>query len=216
MPGIVDLCNAALSHCGTRSKIAALDEGSPEANACRTHFDLMRDMTLRAFDWNFARLTVALAQLENPPQRWAYKYALPTDCLRLRRLNDVPLLRLPETFYEVAADRDGSGAIVGVILTDAPAVSAIYTAQVTDTGRWDAGFADAMTYGLAARLCFELTGKDDRARTLTQMWQGLLQRAGADMANEGSALNRAYVPQSLAVRGYDSGLDDGCRPHWER
>ncbi|HET6197366.1 MAG TPA: hypothetical protein VFE12_16515, partial [Acetobacteraceae bacterium] len=94
MPSITDICNAAISHCGTRSKISAIDEGSAEANACLTHFAIVRDATLRAFDWNFARITAPLAELLNPPARWRHKYALPTDCLRLRRLNDVPLLEL--------------------------------------------------------------------------------------------------------------------------
>lgn len=202
MASITDICNAALSHCGTRSKISALDEGSPEANACLTHFDLVRDATLRAFDWNFARLTIALAELGNPPARWAHKYALPTDCVRLRRLNDVPLLALPETFCEIAADRDSTGAITAVILTNAAPVAAIYTARATDPLRWDPGFADAMTYGLAARICFELTGKDDRVRTLTQLWQATLLRAGAEMANESTALNRTWLPDALQARGF--------------
>src|SRR5262245_41647305 len=122
MTTVTDICNAAISHCGTRSKISSIGEGSAEANACLTHFALVRDVTLRAFDWNFARLTAPLAQLLNPPQRWAYKYALPTDCLRLRRLNDVPLILLPETFYEQAADRDSTGSYINVILADASPV----------------------------------------------------------------------------------------------
>ena len=201
MASITDICNAAISHCGTRSKISAIDEGTAEANACLTHLALVRDATLRAFDWNFARLTAQLAELANPPARWRHKYALPTDCLRLRRLNDVPLLALPETFCEIAADRDSTGAFITVMLTQASPVAAIYTAQVADPLRWDPGFVDAMTYGLAARICFELTGKDDRVRTLTQLWQATLQRAGAEMANEGSAFNRLYLPETLQARG---------------
>jgi hypothetical protein len=207
MASIVGICNAALSHCGTRSKIDAIDEGSAEANACTTHFDLVRDATLRGFDWNFARLTAGLAELQNPPQRWAHKFALPVDMVRLRRLNDVPLIRLPETFYELAGDKDGSGAFISVILTNASPVSAIYTARVEDPLRWDAGFADAMAYGLASRICFELTGKDDRVRTLTQLWQATLLRAGADMANESSNLARTYMPEALQARGFEDGLD---------
>jgi hypothetical protein len=199
---ITDICNAALSHCGTRSKISAIDEGSPEATACQTHLALVRDAALRAFDWNFARLTAQLAELPGPPVRWRHKYALPSDCLRLRRLNDVPLLALTKTFCEVAADRDSTGAFVTVLLTQAAPVAAIYTAQVADPVRWDAGFVDAMTWGLAARICFELTGKDDRVRTLTQLWQAALQRAGADMANEGSAPTRPWLPAALQARGF--------------
>jgi len=210
MASITDICNAAISHCGTRSKISAIDEGSAEANACLTHLALVRDATLRAFDWNFARLTAQLAELPpstslgagNPPARWRHKYALPSDCLRLRRLNDVPLLSLPETFYEIAADQESTGAFVTVLLTQAAPVAAIYTAQVSDPLRWDAGFVDALSYGLAARICFELTGKDDRAATLTQLWQATLQRASADMANESSPLNRTTLPEALQARGF--------------
>ena len=206
MSTVTDICNAAISHVGTRSKISAIDEGSAEANACQTHFAMVRDATLRVFDWNFARLTALLAELQNPPSRWAYKYALPVDCLRLRRLNDVPLLALPETFHEVAGDRDSTGAYINVILANASPLSAIYTAQVADPLRWDQGFVDAVVYGLAARICFELTGKDDRARVLTQMWQLSLREAVAASANEGSALNRTYVPEAVAARGFDDGL----------
>lgn len=208
MTSVTDICNAALSHCGTRSKISSIDEGSIEANACRNHFEMIRDATLRAHDWNFARMTAPLALLQNPPGRWIYKYAVPGDCIRLRRLNDVPLLAVPETFYELAADKDDTGAFVSVILTDAPAVSAIYTACVTDPLRWDPGFADVVAYGLAARICYELSGKEDRARTLMQLWQLNVNAAAAAAANEGSALNRTYVPEALAVRGYDDGLGE--------
>src|SRR5690242_7592777 len=100
---------------------------------------MVRDAALRTHAWNFARVTASLALLQNPPGRWACKYAIPTDCLRIRRLNDVPLAALPETFFEMAADKDGTGAFIGVILTNAAAVSAIYTAQVTDPLRWDQG-----------------------------------------------------------------------------
>src|SRR5437879_11783972 len=118
MTTVTDICNAAISHCGTRSKISSIDEGSPEANACRTHFALARDSLLRAFDWNFARITASLGALQDPPARWGEKYALPVDCLRLRRLNATPLLLLPETFCEVAADKDSTGAYINVIPAD--------------------------------------------------------------------------------------------------
>jgi len=205
MASISDICNAAISHCGTRSKIASLDEGSAEATACATHFALARDGLLRAFDWNFARVTAGLGALLNPPARWAYKYAVPIDCLRLRRLNDTPLLLLPETFCEVAADKDSTGAYINVILTNASPLSAIYTARVMDPARWDAGFADAFTYDLAMRVCVELTGKEDRLMRLAQMRQAAIRDAAAEMANEGSGLNRTYLPESLTARGYDDG-----------
>lgn len=206
MPSIADICNQAISHCGTRSKITSIDEGSPEANACLTHFAAVRDATLRAFDWNFARLTASLSATGTAPTRWLYQYALPSDCLRVRFLNDVPFLSLPETFYELAAYKDSSDAILSAILTNVSPASVIYTAQVTDSNHWDVGFCDAVAYGLAARTCFELTGKDDRQKALTQMWQGMLRQAAADMGNETSQPNRTYTPEALAARGFNDGL----------
>ncbi len=93
-----------------------------------------------------------------------------------------------------------------MILTNAASVSAIYTARVTDPIRWDQGFTDAVTYGLAARMCFELSGKEDRVKTLSQLWQLTLNVAAAQAACEGSSFNRIYMPEAAAARGFDDGL----------
>lgn len=199
MTDVTAIANAALSHCGTRSKITSLDEGSSEAQACLTHLALVRDATLRLFDWNFARMTAELAELPGPTARWAHKYALPSDCLRLRRLNDRSLGE-PATFCELAADRDNGGAVIAVVLTGLAPATAIYTARVADASRWDAGFVDAVTWGLAARICFELTGRDDRARTLTQMWQGALAQAASCSATENTLSALPALPRILRAR----------------
>ncbi|UYN96548.1 MAG: hypothetical protein KIT25_06345 [Enhydrobacter sp.] len=178
MTTLTDICNAALSHCGTRSKIESLDEESAEAGACLTHLAFVRDAGLRAFDWNFARLTAALEPLAGPPARWAWKYALPSDCLHLRRLT--------EGGWELAADRESGGAAIAVVLSDASPASAIYTARIEDPALWDPGFVDAVAYGLASRICYELTGREDRMRALHQLWQAGLQQAAAQAANEAS------------------------------
>jgi len=200
----VDLANAALSHCGTRSKIQTLAEGSPEANACLTHYAGARDLLLRTYDWNFARLTVSLAQLTCSVQRWLYEYAMPVDCLRVRRLNDTPL-PWPETLAEIAADKDSTGAIIPVVFTNLSPASLIYTAQVADPNRWDAGFTDALAYMLGSKVCFELTGKEERVRVLVQLADRALAQAGAAMANEGSGTALLALPEALLARGYNDG-----------
>ena len=92
-----DICNAAISHCGTRNKIASIDEGSAEANACRTHFALARDSLLRAFDWNFARLTASLGALLNP---------LATLGLQVRPAGRLPAAAPSERHASAATARD--------------------------------------------------------------------------------------------------------------
>ena len=51
----------------------------------------------------------------------------------------------------------------------------------------------------------KVTGKEDRLVRLAQMRQAAIRDAAAAMANEGSGLNRTYLPESLTARGYDDG-----------
>ena len=170
MTSLVDVANAALGHVGTRSKIGSLTEDSPESNAIQTHLTVARQQSLRHYDWNFARLTATLAQVSLPipsgqtvaptssVARWTYEYALPTDCIRLRRLNDQIVPLTPVDWYELGADKDNNGNPINVVFTNDPTAVAIYTMDVQDPTRWDVGFLNAMEFGLAHRICYELTG----------------------------------------------------------
>ena len=216
----LELFNTAMSHLGIRAKIAAADEDSVEANACRTHLAGLRDLSLRLHDWNFARVTARLEALADPnPEsepgaapgapapRWRHRHTLPADCLRLRQLNGRPVGDPPRAFCEIAAERDSGGAIGAVLYSDVTPADAVYTARVSDPEHWDAGFADAMAWGLAARTCYELTGRDDRARTLMQQWQMSLALAAAAIANERVAnaptgRMARPIPEVLRARGY--------------
>ncbi len=82
----VVICNRALSRLGTRATIQALDENSTEARTVSIWYAATRDTLLRAHDWNFARRRVMLAGQGAGPTGWAFRYALPTDCIRLLRI----------------------------------------------------------------------------------------------------------------------------------
>jgi hypothetical protein len=218
MPSQTDICNAAISHCGTRSKISSISEGSPEANACLTHYPFVLAASLRSYDWNFARKTVQLGMLALPipagqtvaptsnVARWSYEFVLPTDIVYLRRLNDLPIVSNPQQWFELASDIDGNNAPINVLFCNLPAVSALYTALIADPNRWDAGFVDAMQYGLAERICYELSAKEDRVKSLTGMWAQTLSIAAVQAANENPDPAPAYVPEMAQARGYDDGL----------
>jgi len=203
------LCNAAISYCGTRSKITSIIEGSFEANSCLSHYDMALDATLRAADWNFARFTKALSLVTGTggaATRWTYEYGLPDDLVRVRYVNDVPFLLLPETFMEMAADKDSGGNPIRVLYCNSNPVSLIYTGRVVDPNRWDAAFVDAFALELASRICFEITGKQDRVEMLAKQAMMKLAEARAQNGNETTQPNRSYVPEALAARGYDDGL----------
>ncbi len=201
-------CNLALSHIGTRSKVTSIGEDSPEARTLSTHFEATRDELLRRADWNFARYTVSTLTSVTPDEpisRWLSTFSVPGDCIRIRRLNDVPVLQLPETFYEVALVKV-STTQTNAIMANCTSLAAIYTAQITNLSLWDPGFVIAHSFLLASRINFELTGKDDRTRTLLQQSEKAFLDAAAEMANEQSPPNRTYMPETLASRGFSDGL----------
>lgn len=185
MATLEDVANGALSYLGIRAKIVAIDEDSVEAKACRTHVSTLRDTALRLHDWNFARVTAVLTPLPDPdpPSRWRQGFALPAECICLRRARSAESGQA--LAFELALDVTGGATVWCDRAASATGVEAIYTARIEDPTRWDAGFADAMAHGLAARVCFELTGRDDRARTLAQSWNAMLLQAMAAAANEG-------------------------------
>jgi hypothetical protein len=101
MTSSVDIANRALSAIGTRSQIAALNEGSNESIAVSKWIDTSRRQVLRMAPWNSAKnfnvLTVICAapgtpenpsagtvfwQKGLPPPPWSYEYAYPSDCIR--------------------------------------------------------------------------------------------------------------------------------------
>ena len=191
----VDICNRALSRLGTRATIAALDENSTEARTAAIWYAATRDTLLRAHDWNFARRRVILAEQGAAPTGWTFRYALPTDCVRLLRLASAsPEVGAPR--FEVAGD-----ATSRFVLSDEPAAEAVYTARVDDPNLYDAGFASALVDQLAAHIAYPITQKTETAVRLAQIARGALADAMATDANEADTASGDRVPDWIAARG---------------
>jgi hypothetical protein len=100
----VDITNRALQAIGTRSSIAALNEGSNEANNASLSYVPTRQQLIRAAPWRFATTTAQLSLLKAAPGTlesplpattwsnaypapgWSYQYAYPQDCERARKV----------------------------------------------------------------------------------------------------------------------------------
>ncbi len=198
----VDIGNMALSRLGTRATIAALSENSTEARAINQWYETIRDDLLGMIDWNFSRVSQALASSGTPPARWAYSYAYPSDCLKIWRLdfggwywsrwNGVAIP------FEIASD----GTNQFLLCNDA-IVSAVYGQRVTDPSRFSAAFVLAFADCLAAAVALPITQKADLAERLARHAQDRVEKAMTDSANEESTTQRFQVAESLAVRGYE-------------
>jgi hypothetical protein len=198
----IDIGNMALSRLGTRATIADLTENSTEARQIALWYAPVRDDLLGLLDWNFNRVTQALAASGTTPARWTSSYAYPSDCLRMRRLDFSGASWIagePATGFEIASN--GSGTF---LYCNEGQVSAVYAQRVTDPARFPPGFILAFVDCLAAAVAHVITQKADLAERLARRAQDRIERAMADSGNEGvSQGDRDRLAQSLTVRGFD-------------
>lgn len=114
--------------------------------------DPLRDSYME-FNWDL--------YLTRPPFHYDYKYALPSDFLRLK-----------ETYYP-----DNNWTIEGVyFLADDTEVEIEYIKKVTETTEWDSLFTECLILQLAIKLLHPLAGTG-----VTSLKQGILQELGMAM-----------------------------------
>lgn len=226
MTSAVEICNRALGLIAARSTISALNENSPEANACAIWYPDARDWLLRTYRWNFARAQISMTLLQTAPgvdeqpasntiwsfAPWAYEYAYPPDCLQFRYIlptwNAQPWTTLPVWFaqppvpFAVSTDFNQGGQRIKVIQTNQPLAVGLYTVALTDanTGLFDAGFIEALAYALAARIALPITGDKKIGGAMEQV---AIQRALQAQASDGTEglAQQDPMPDWFRVRG---------------
>lgn len=193
----VTIANMALSHIGAKSNIESLSEGSAESNVCNLWYDHARRKTLEMYDWNFARKRLTLsAHTDDPPDGvWAYRYQYPSDCVRFRYIEN-PFQELPTVFgpphilgsdavpFEVATDEDGT---TRSILTDMSEAVGVYTFDLEDENMFSSTFVDALSYMIASRIAFSITGKANLKEDMRRSAVIEIQTAAANSHNESVA-----------------------------
>lgn len=108
------------------------------------------DTVLRARKWNFARKRAVLAPTGDDPEHgYVYEYDLPND------YRGWPEFANDDIVFEIEGTK---------LRTDESELEITYNFNQTDESAWDASFADAMAWKLAAEVCFALT----RSRGLTE------------------------------------------------
>lgn len=221
MASDVDICNAGLSHLGARTQVASISppDGSVEAGYCARFYPIARRELIEAHNWSFAKTRVALAEVANDSDIWAYAYALPSNCitplrvLQLRYLtwaslplpislyvSDYDLIRYDQLFSE----RGSSDFEVenGVLRTNEPEAVLLFKRDVTDTSTFSPTFVSSLGMQLASYLAGPIIKGMDGAKVGAQ-WRDAAERmaarAAARDANGGSE-NNDHIPAHMAVR----------------
>lgn len=162
MASDIEICNRALVILG-QEPVLTLDESSKESRRCKQLYPAARDTVLRAHPWSFA-LKRQYAALEDAtvPFGYQYKFAIPTECLRL---------------VNVLADDDSYTIEGQSILTDEPKLEIIFVEQVIDPNRFDQGFEECLVFRLASDLCPSLLADYDLMKYYEQKYQSALASA---------------------------------------
>ena len=147
-----DIANLALARIGAE-RINDIDaDTSVQAIHCRLIYEPDRQSLLRSYWWPFAAKRAKLARsTATPACEYAYQYALPNDFLALRSIWDSDGQGLGANFKETCA-------IEGpFILTDNAEMYIRYTADITDTTKFDPLFIQCLKTRMALDLLYALS-----------------------------------------------------------
>jgi hypothetical protein len=186
----VQICNIALVYAG-QSIITSLSDGSQQADACATMYDIARQSVLEECNWNFAtKISVPLAMLAHESiMGWSFAYAWPSDCL-------FPIEIIPMTFNTYASPVNPTWPQTPYPLSPLPPISSAsdwreiysnnlnqkilvsnvenayinYVADITDTSQFSPQFVQCLTWKLASIVAQVGTGNKDLATYCTQMF----------------------------------------------
>ncbi len=199
MASKTEICNMACGHLGIGTTIANLDtEASQEARACRSFYDTVVKMAIRAYEWPFATKFQDLGLIESTPtSEWDYSYAYPSECLDLIRIfsgsrNDTVDSRVP---YKIAVI-DGNK----VILTDEPEAEVEMIFYNETVEHWPPDFVLAVSFLLAHFIAPSVTGGDPfkLGSQAYQSYQWMINDSKASALNE---VHRDPAPESEFTSG---------------
>lgn len=200
MTAVVDIYNLALSACGTKARVAAVNEVSREAETCTLWYPHVRRLLLAAANWpstlSVARLAMTVERdvdedwvATDPTPGWRFAYSAPNDMLRPRHLSDFS--RFIMTTNSLNAN------VISAQMEDAVLA---YTKDQPNPDRWDPELQMAIVYALAAYICLPLHGKNDRARLVKEEANLLIMNARVTAANSGENSYES-IPDWIAARG---------------
>ena len=147
---VEELCNIALMRLGYPELIGNIYEGTKQARAGLYLYAETRDNLLRLKNWQFAFQQAAGVASGTPPVGWAYSWAYPANCIRIRDI--APTLTNPDNDPLPILWQIFNSGSLRYIATQVAPITINYIGQVVDITQWEPGFVDAMITNLAARM----------------------------------------------------------------
>lgn len=171
MASVVGIVNNALIKIGENT-ITALSENTKAARIANQIYEQTRDALLRSHPWNFAMSRGECAQLSTTPAfGFAYEFALPSDCLRV--------LRMEEHDYDFKVEGRK-------ILTDESTCKILYIKQVVDPNQFDAMFVEVLSARMALELSYSLAENNQLTDMMAALYKQKIREARSMDGQESS------------------------------
>lgn len=164
------IANRALSKLGESRVSNIQTDTNNQAKIINEMWDIVRDVLLASYPWNFAIVRTQLAKDSTSPA-WGYnnRYTLPSDFLSLLEIKDNPEYKL---------ESDSSGG--QYILTNSGAPIYIrYIRRVENAGEYAPLFVEAFASRLAYEACETLTQSNTKKQLLAQDYEMNIKEAYA-------------------------------------
>jgi len=151
------ICNLALAKLGA-TPITNLTATEPNAEHCRTHYEVTRQQLLRMAPWSFAIRRLSVASLTAPIYGpWDYAYQVPDQCIQVLDVNDVD----PWTSQEPPFAMEGN-----TILSNDDECKVRYIVDADDPNDYPPDFVEAFALLLAGRMAGSLTNDPNLGQAL--------------------------------------------------
>ena len=203
---VLTVYNEALSLAGAQGKLASTGDLSRGAELCNMHYPRVRDSVFRAANWVTLKKTAVLTKVAekttsgdwvdgDPLPGWTYAYALPSDYVRARYLEQ----GLSFTFMRRGAEL--------VLCTNASPAVLTYTFRETDPAQWELPLYELVVARLAWVIAKPLGADAGTVDHVLTNFTDAYRRALEESANA------AQLPQQHAEMFPDwFGPRDGQRP----
>lgn len=196
MASQIDIFNMALSNIGSTATVQDLNERSAERIACSRFFDTVRDALLayKSCPWSFATKFESLAEIGSPQEPWAYRYAMPNDCITALYIAQTIGNNLPDEQqipFQIVSSGTGRA-----LLTDQPAASLCYVSRITETERYSSPFVEALAMRLASMISMPIAKSASLRQDTASLAEQLIQIA---MAHELNQAQHGLMPESAYI-----------------
>lgn len=166
MASRLSVLNLIATHLGQDRFMIDPGQNGALASTIAAVWEIARQDTLRANNWNFAGTRVSLAALTTPPAfGFSYAFEMPADFLRL---TDVP------GPYDNFEDFKFEG---GKLLANVAPLNVIYVRDVVDPEAWDHKFVQVFAYHVASLCAMSVTGDMQLADDLMKRAMGTMNDA---------------------------------------